>query len=188
MIRGERVTLRPWRKSDLESVRRWHDDGEVKRFWNEAMPLVVEGYLEEGMQPGGRATKFDTEGHFIICDETARPIGQLSFHDYSHRHRHAELAILIGEKDAWSKGYGSEAVVAFGHWFFNQHGAHRLWLTVLADNLRAQRAYEKVGFTREGTWREHVYMDGRWVDEHLYGLLRSEFNVRYRPDLADTTL
>lgn len=188
MIHGERVTLRPWRKSDLEAVRRWHDDGEVMRYWNETMPLVVEGQLEKGFEPGGRVTKFDENGEFIICDETTRPIGQLGYHDYSHRHRHAELAILIGEKDAWSKGYGSDAIVAFGHWFFNQKGAHRLWLVVFADNTRAQRAYEKVGFTREGTRREQVFMDGQWVDEHLYGLLRPEFNARYRPDLAEAAL
>jgi len=67
-----------------------------------------------------------------------------------------------------------------------EKGAHRLWLAVLVTNVRAQRAYEKVGFTREGTWRESVYMNGGWVDEHLYGVLRTEFNARYRPELVHT--
>jgi len=50
------------------------------------------------------------------------------------------------------------------------------------DNARAQRAYEKVGFVREGTWREHAYHDGAWHDQHLDGILAGEFNARYRPD------
>ena len=35
---------------------------------------------------------------------------------------------------------------------------------------------------REGTWREHVYHDGTWHDQHLYGILGRDFNARYRPD------
>lgn len=188
MIRGERVTLRPTMKSDVETLRRWHDDPEVMRYWGEAMPLVSEGQFEDGFGPDGRFTKFERAGHFIICDEAMRPIGRIGFHEYSPENRHAELGIFIGEKDCWSKGYGSEAIVAFGHWYFNVKGAHRLWLNVFADNVRAQRAYEKIGFTREGTWREQSYIDGRWMDEYLYGLLRPEFNARYRPDLSDTAL
>ncbi len=152
------------------------------------MPLVTEGQFEDGFGPDGRFVKFEREGNFIICDETTRPIGRIGFHDYNPEDRHAGLAIFIGEKDVWSKGYGSEAIVAFGNWYFNIKGAHRLWLVVFADNLRAQRAYEKVGFVREGTWRENVYLDGKWADEHLYGLLRREYNARYRPDLGETAL
>lgn len=188
MIRGDRVILRPFQRADIAALQRWHDDGEVMRYWDETMPLVVESQWEKDFSPGGKFTRFGAEGFFAICNEEGDAIGRLGFHDYSHRHRHAELSILIGDKEYWGKGYGSDAIIAFGHWYFNQKGAHRLWLTVLATNPRAQRAYEKVGFTREGTWREQVYMDGQWVDEYLYGLLRPEFNARYRPDLARSDL
>ena len=65
---------------------------------------------------------------------------------------------------------------------FNQRAAHRVGLTTDAANVRAQRVYEKVGFVREGTRREHWYADGAWHDDHLYGILAREFNARYRPD------
>ena len=178
MIRGERVTLRPFRREDLEALRRWHDDGEVMQFWGERLPLVAEGRFEEELAPGGRFTRFDMNGHFCVCDETDRPIGRLSYEGFRATERHAELGILIGEKDAWSKGYGSEAIRLLLDYLFNQRGAHRVWLTVQARNARAQRAYEKVGFRREGTWREHYYYDGAFHDEHIYGILAREFNER----------
>ena len=189
MIRGKRVTLRPFQREDLEALRRWHDDGEVMQHWGEPQPLVVEGQFEADLAAGGRFTKFEAEGYFCICDETGRPIGRLEYEGFDEHDRHAELGILIGEKDAWHKGYGPEAIVLFLDWFFNQRGAHRVWLTVQTRNERAQRAYEKVGFVREGTWREHYFYDGAWHDEHIYGILAREFNARYdRGTVANASL
>lgn len=182
MIQGRRVTLRPFRLDDLPALRRWHDDGEVMQYWGERLPVVVEDAMRADLAPGGRFTTFERDGYFCICDENGRPIGRVDYEGFRPRGRHAELGILIGEKDAWSRGYGPEAIVLLLNWLFNQRGLHRAWLTVQASNTRAQRAYEKVGFVREGTWREHYFYDGGWHDEHVYGLLDREFNARYQPE------
>lgn len=179
MIRGERVSLRPFRQEDLPSLRRWFDDGEVMRYWGNSSPLVSEHAFEADLAPDGRFTKFEENGYFCICDESGRPIGRVEYEGLSSEDRSAELGILIGEKDAWNKGYGPEAIVLLLDWLFNQRGAHRVWLTVQARNARAQRAYEKVGFAREGTWREHYFYDGAFHDEYLYGILAEEFRERH---------
>ena len=178
MIRGERISLRPFRREDLPALRRWFDDGEVMQYWGNSSPMVPEHMFEADLAPDGRVTKFQERGYVCMCDETGRPIGWLSY-DGLRDDRHAELGILIGEKDAWNKGYGPEAIVLLLGWLFNHRGAHRVWLTVQARNARAQRAYEKVGFVREGTWREHYFYDGAFHDEHIYGFLAREFNMRY---------
>lgn len=185
MIKGKRVTLRRFGRADLPHLYRWHDDGAVMRYWGERYPLVVEGQFEAELAPDGRFTRFDHNGFFCICDEDGRPIGLLEYESHPARDRRAQLGILIGESDAWNKGYGPEAIVLLLNWLFNHRGYHRVWLTVQANNARAMRAYEKVGFVREGVWREHNFYDGRWHDEHLYGLLAEEFNARFRPDLTE---
>ena len=43
-------------------------------------------------------------------------------------------------------------------------GFVRVELTVRADNLRAQRLYEKLGFVREGVLRDAVFVDGKFHD------------------------
>lgn len=179
MIHGERVSLRPFRQEDLPSLRRWSDDGEVMQYWGNPSPLVAEHAFEADLAPDGRFTKFEENGYFCICDESGRPIGRLEYEGLDSGDRSAELGILIGEKDAWNKGYGPEAIVLLLDWLFNQRGAHRVWLSVQARNARAQRAYEKVGFVREGTWRQHYFYDGAFHDEHLYGILAEEFRERY---------
>ena len=49
---------------------------------------------------------------------------------------------------------------------------HRVELTVIADNHRAIRLYEKIGFQREGLKREnYLGEDGRYHDEIVMGIL-----------------
>lgn len=60
-----------------------------------------------------------------------------------------ELAVVIGDKRYWGKGYGTETVVALvGHWL--SHGLRRIWLKVLPWNARAIRCYHKCGFAPAG--------------------------------------
>lgn len=152
------------------------------RYWGERQPIVPAHEFEADLAPGGRFTQFEKAGYFCICDETGRPIGRLDFEGVEFTALSAELSILIGEKDAWSAGYGTEAITLLLDWLFNQRGLHRVWLEVFPENTRAQRAYEKVGFVREGTLRETWFMDGAWHDEHVYGILHREFNAQHHPD------
>ena len=186
MLVDKRVSIRPFGADDLAALRRWHDDPEVMRYWGDRFPIVDAHAFDADLAPNGRFTQFGENGYFCICDETGRAIGRIDYEGFDLPARQAELSILIGEKDAWSKGYGSEAITLLLEWLFNDRGAHRVWLEVYPDNTRAQRTYEKVGFVREGTKREASYMDGRWHDEHLYSILKQEFNARYHPDRANS--
>jgi RimJ/RimL family protein N-acetyltransferase len=60
---------------------------------------------------------------------------------------------------------------------FQTLGARRVWLDCGSENLRAQRVYERAGFTLEGRFRAHhlVPATGRLVDILFYGMLRSEW-------------
>lgn len=60
------------------------------------------------------------------------------------------LGILIGEKDCWSRGYGTEAVRLMCGYAFNTLGLRRVQLHVHDDNPRGVRCYEKAGLRREG--------------------------------------
>ena len=58
---------------------------------------------------------------------------------------------------------------------FDELNLHRVQLTVFSYNERAIALYEKLGFQREGVYREHLQRDGRRYDMYLYGLLRHEW-------------
>jgi RimJ/RimL family protein N-acetyltransferase len=62
---------------------------------------------------------------------------------------------------------------------FQDLAAQRLWLDASGENLRAQRAYVRAGFTLEGRLRGHWYRPalGRVVDLMLYGMMRNEWRA-----------
>jgi RimJ/RimL family protein N-acetyltransferase len=83
----------------------------------------------------------------------------------------------IGDRGAWGKGYGTEALRLALQYAFDELNLHRLTLTVIDYNERAIALYEKAGFRREGVFREFGQRDGKRYDMYLYGLLRAYLNI-----------
>lgn len=84
--------------------------------------------------------------------------------------RHGYLGIFIGETEHQSKGHGRQAVRLMLRHAFRDLGLHRVYLTVLEDNPRALRVYEKCGFVVEGRLRQHAYKRGQFRDLILMGI------------------
>jgi RimJ/RimL family protein N-acetyltransferase len=58
---------------------------------------------------------------------------------------------------------------------FHELNLHRVCLTVFSYNAPAIALYERLGFVREGVYREHIERDGQHFDMLLFGLLRREW-------------
>ena len=72
-------------------------------------------------------------------------------------------------------GYGKEAFKLTIEFGFEELNFHRIYLTVLEYNEPAIKLYEKLGFKREGVYREFIHRDGKRYDMYLYGILRPEW-------------
>ncbi len=64
---------------------------------------------------------------------------------------------MIGDRDYWDKGNGTDAVMALVHHIFNNTWLNRLHLKTLDWNLRAQKCFEKSGFTPCGKSSQDAY-------------------------------
>ena len=64
---------------------------------------------------------------------------------------------------------------------FQQTSAHRVWLNAFVENVRAQRAYEAVGFRTEGIARQCVFVDGRFRDQVVMAILKPEWAALSQP-------
>jgi len=99
--------------------------------------------------PVGRLSNY----HAYAIDADGKHIGTCFMQNVDGES--GELAIEIGDKDYWGKGYGTEAVRALvNQWLSN--GLKRIWLKVLPWNARAIRCYQKAGFAHKG----HLVLDG----------------------------
>lgn len=73
------------------------------------------------------------------------------------------------------KGYGSEAIKIVLQFVFEELHLNRLQLEVFDHNLRGIRAYEKVGFVKEGVLRESLYYNGNYSDEIIMAILKTNY-------------
>ena len=90
-------------------------------------------------------------------------------------HSEAWVGLGIGEREFWSKGYGSEMMKLCQRYVFEELGVERLSLGLHAYNPRALRSYEKCGFRLEGRTRQDMLKEGERSDTLWMGILRDEW-------------
>lgn len=76
--------------------------------------------------------------------------------------------------DHTGKGFGTEAMELIIDHMFNDLKLNRLQLEVLSHNVRGIRAYEEVGFVKEGILREALFYQGIYSDEIIMSILKSD--------------
>lgn len=175
ILEGEGVRLRPMEDGDVPLLARWLNDPDV-RHWlhlseDSERLLTLEAHRE-------RFERIRADpAHVSWCIETkdGQPIGEIGLMDIHRLHSRAELGVTIGEKDFWSRGYGTDAVRRVLRYAFEEMGLRRVGLITDEDNLRAIRCYEKCGFVREGLLRAFRLRHGRPLNMVAMGALREEF-------------
>jgi len=171
MIYGEKTRLRRIERADIPTFVRWFGDPQVREFLTLYCPISTaeeEQWFERQLED--KSTEM-----FAIETAEGVHIGNISLHRIHWQYRHAELGIVIGERDYWSQGYGSDAIRTLLRLVFEEMNLHRIYLRVRDDNARGLRAYEKCGFRHEGRLREAIYSNGQYYDEVWMGVLKREF-------------
>ncbi len=179
MIEGQRVRLRKIERADLPVLHRWLNDAEVMmwaRFTPDHMTSLTALEKEFEKEFAGEERERTT---FVIDERTSgKPIGWCVMRTWDRKHVNTNVGIGLGEKEYWSKGYGTEAIRLLLTIVFDHQGWHRAELWTLADNARAIRSFEKCGFREEGRERESAYHSGKYHDIVLMALLKSEWDAR----------
>ena len=169
-IKGKLVTLRPIRLNDAARYVQWLSDSSINQF------LIQRNIsLREERKWIKNLAKVKTDKIFAIDTAAKIHIGSVGLHQINLRNRRALFAIMIGDKNYWNKGYGSDATKTILRYAFETLKLHRVYLTVFNYNPRAIHVYKKLGFKTEGQWREHVHHKGKFHNEILMGILDREW-------------
>jgi RimJ/RimL family protein N-acetyltransferase len=182
VLTGSRVVLRRHVSENLAAFRRWYSDPEIARLarYQEApmRPEEIERFFTV------RVVGPDTLAMAIHERATDRLVGTCAFSQLDGDNGSALYHITIGEKDAWGRGYGTEATSLMLDHAFGTLGLHRIALFVFEFNERAIRTYRRCGFVVEGRARESIFRDGRWWDELAMSVLQADWR-RQRADEAE---
>jgi len=156
--KGGLVSLRTHVPANREAFQRWYADREIAELLRHDLepltPAQSRAYFETFILPSSaRGTCFA-----IHERKGKRLIGTTALTDRVNVRNgvSALFRIVIGEKDAWGQGYGTEATRLIAEEAFDSMGLSEIRLEVFNHNTRAIAAYTKVGFEVTG---EHV----EWV-------------------------
>jgi aminoglycoside 6'-N-acetyltransferase len=167
-LQGSLVRLRPVTRGDVTALLAILDEPDVARWWRrdewqrvdeeDAVTFVIEVPDVAAGSGGGTVA-----GCIQYSDETDP--------DYFS----AAVDIFVGTA-AQGRGVGPDAMRTLIAWLIDVRGHHRLTVDPAAENARAIRVYEKLGFRRVGVLRQYERVEeGVWRDALLMELLADEF-------------
>lgn len=105
---------------------------------------------------------------------SGRIMGTLGFHNVKREHRRAEIGYEMAQV-FWGKGLMSEAMGPLLAYCFELEDMNRIEAFVTAGNERSCQVLRRAGFSEEGTLRQYEFGRGRFMDQVIFSLLRSEW-------------
>jgi Acetyltransferases, including N-acetylases of ribosomal proteins len=166
-----KVSYEAFSKKHIETYYSWRNDVEINIFdqpgFNSPIAFeIVEEWCDKVINQKDGYT-------FFLKDEVANVyIGICALMHIDYKNRNCELSIVIGNRDYWGKGVGTEVMNQLIEWGFNSLNLHKLYLHVFSSNTRAISLYEKLGFKKEGVFEEELFRNGEYQSIIRYGLLK----------------
>ena len=156
MLSGHKVILRRKKLSDARNDYRWQADPELARL--DATPLLTVSY-DRYLLDYTTALRSPVPARRVFAIETSegRHIGNCVYYHIDEARGEAEVGIMIGERDYWDKGYGTDAVTALVNHIFRETALRRLYLKTLEWNQRARKCFRKCGFSPCGSMNRNGY-------------------------------
>ena len=160
---GEVVALRAREPGDGAHMHAWQSDPETMTWWDRVYPPLPADLLAQRFA-AAPPPSFSEPSFIVVERSTGRPIGWCGLHHPSPEHRHAELAVLIGDRAHRGRGFGTDAVRTLCRFGFERMNLARITLTVFPGNTGARAVYERLGFAEEGVQRRAMWKRGAWHD------------------------
>jgi diamine N-acetyltransferase len=171
-LTGRRVYLRPFGRDDLPYIQKWSNDAELGRLIGEVAPMSraeTDKWYEDLLADKDRLW------FVIVLKRGDRVIGEAGLLRMFRPWRSTDMTIIIGEKDAWGKGYGTEVGHLLLDYTFRQLGFHRVSIGVVGFNKRALQFWKSLGFKKEGVERDAHYYDNEYSNGIMMSILEDEF-------------
>ncbi len=175
MLLGKLTRLRPVQEGDFHRYCTWLSDAEILRSYMGTISNLSNLHLKELFQWISQSPPNHFE--FAIEElESNKHIGNCMLRNIDWRVRNSLIGLYIGDKKYWGKGLGSDALRSLFAYGFDELNLNRISSTIFSNNLRSIKMCLKCGFKEEGTLRESQFTNGRYVDELLVAILRSDYN------------
>lgn len=173
-IESKRCYFREIRVEDIDpNYYKWMNDPEITRF----LETRFFPKSKESLSKFIRNMDENPNSLFlgIFLKKSDEYIGNIKIGPINSIHKFADTGIIIGEKQHWNKGFGSEAISAVTEFAFLNLNLNKLNAGCYVQNEGSRKAFVKAGFIEEGRRAEQWFYNGSYVDEVLLGLSKKEW-------------
>lgn len=172
MIYGKKIYMREIVKEDINILYDLCTSENVMRYnggqgFAPSRSYIIESF-SHFINPNKRA--------LAIINNDIEVVGYMFFKKSSHTIDVYTIGITIGEK-YWGQAYGKDAIKTLIKYLFKKKNAHKIELEVVSENVNAINLYKDCGFIEEGLKRSKYYLEGKYIDTIIMGLLESEFKM-----------
>ena len=145
MITGTLVKLREKRLSDAREDYAWQIDPELAEL-DAAQPLDMPFPHYRDLYAGELWYESRSRRRYAVDTLEGTHIGNCGYYNIDDVKCEAELGIMIGDRNYWNKGYGTDIINTLIDEIFIRTHFERIYLKTLESNLRAQQCFSKCGF------------------------------------------
>ncbi len=180
LLHGKYVYLSFATEADRESLRPLAKD---ERLWEFTKTLLIDDNYDAQFNEYydiALATVKEGGQAFVIravTDDTV--LGMSRIHNVAAKDKRAEIGHTWYIPSVWGKVYNKECKLLLLQFLFETLGFHRVQFRIAHQNIRSQKAVEKIGGTLEGILRKHaVRNDGTRRDTVVYSIIDDEWPDR----------
>lgn len=170
----ERLKLRPIKENDAKEIFSYRSDSITNKYqgW---IPKSLNDVFEFINKVSPKIDIVDTWFQFVIIRiDRNEIIGDVGVHFLDTDKQQVEIGCTIDKK--YQKiGYATEALRKVIDYLFTKLNKHRIRSSIDPENTHSIRLVERLGFRNEAHFKESILINGVWVDDLVYAILKKEW-------------
>jgi len=178
-LHTQRLIIRNFSASDLESFLAYRNDPEVAKYqgWTFPYPREKAAAFIDEMKDVHAPKQGQWIQLAVELKESGEMIGDVAARVKSTDARQAVFGYSFASAH-WRKGYATEALTAFIDYLFEDVDMHRITADCDVENSASWKTLEKLGFRREAHFVESFPVNGEYISEYHYGMLQREWRAK----------
>ena len=176
----DRLLIRPLRLDDAKAMFEYRSDPVANQYqgWIPKTLLDVDDFILNRVS--STVDLIGTWFQFVIIrKENNELIGDIGLHFFDSDKYQVEIGCTLN-KTQHKKGYATEALTAINNYVFNELKKRRIIASIDPRNIDSIRLFERLGFRKEAHFKESLLINGEWVDDLIYAILKDEWSYKMK--------
>jgi len=174
-LKSQRLRLQSIRKEHAKEVFDYRSDASINKHQGWIPKNLAEVYDFIDNKVSKNIDKTATWYQLVIINkEDNKVIGDIGIHFLDEDKKQVEFGCTLA-KPEHGKGFANEALSEIIRFLFKDLNKHRIVASVDPANLKSIAMLERLNFRKEAHFVKSIWIDGEWVDDVIYAILREEW-------------